>query len=386
MLKFFRGIHSCRPSEAARATGGPRAPFNTQFKGQRSNFDRNMPFRRPQKAWEKDGEAKDVWFRKKHAKDHAYQKSRGTTKQYRAPREYHDRQVLHKLTLDPLVDYVYGLNPVLAALQSGKRGSFGRLHTYNLGNKSQEEKLKRVAEANGITLVESTKQDLNQMTNNGVHNGIVLETRPLDVESVTSLGKSQKGSLLIGDNYTETIDPTRYPLGVYLDGISDPHNVGAILRSAFFLGADFVVLSGRNCASLTPLVSKTSAGAMEFLPIYTCEKPLQFFDDSASNGWSIVSTVTPETTMKYPAKAIQAEALAPLVHESPLLLVIGSEGNGIRTNLLNKSQYVVTLDSTRDTGAVDSLNVSVATALLLDKATAPVEEPEQEEEEMVTIE
>ncbi|VEU21168.1 DEKNAAC102118 [Brettanomyces naardenensis] len=374
----------------------PRAPFKTQFSesGKPVSFEKNIPVYRRVKAWERDGVEKGEWFRKHHAGHHAEQKRR---EEEMGNRRHRDREIddrerhqtgkegmknaLSRLRLDPLVDYLYGSNPVLAALRSGNRSTFGRLYLHNPKETEKVESIVELAkEKNVVVAKDSSKQELNQMTNNGVHNGVVLETRPLEVEDLKCLNESSKESFSVekeslGDTFAEeivkTTDPLRYPLGIYLDEISDPHNVGAVLRSAYFLGVDFVVLSEKNCASLTPLVSKASSGAMEFLPIFSSAKPLKFFEESAKNGWSVISTVAPSQISKFQDKAITDDELSDVVHRSPVLLVVGSEGTGIRRNLINRSTYVVGMDGRRPEldESVDSLNVSVATALLVEKLT-----------------
>jgi 21S rRNA (GM2251-2'-O)-methyltransferase len=387
-------------SSSSSISNQPRAPFashrNNESSGKAVNFDRNMPSYVPKKAWEKDGQDKESWFKRKHAHHHVLQKParEDTERRYqgieRKKREermervyereafYEHRSKLKKLRNNPQIDYLFGTNSVLAALKGNKRKRFGKLYIHNPKDTDKANEILELAKEMRIAVKESTKQDLNQLTDNAVHNGIVLETRPMEVLDIRSmLPQTTENSFNVktisnfdleevGEFSTDSYGK-RYPFGLYLDEISDPHNVGAILRSAYFLGVDFVIFSERNCAPLSPVVAKTSAGAMELLDLFKVDKPLNFFDESKANGWKFISTVSPNDK-KINKKNIDIESITEMLKQSPIILVVGSEGTGIRTNLINKSDHLITVNNGRAMDdCVDSLNVSVATALLISK-------------------
>lgn len=384
------------------STLGPRAPFASHRSNDSNkavNFDRNMPSYIKKKAWEKDGEDKERWFKRKHAHHHVLQKPareervaryKGIEMKNRRERmekirereeqrEY--REGFKKLRSNPLIDYIFGTNAVLASLKANKRHRFGKLYIYNPKETEKVNEILTIAKELKVPIKESTKQDLNQLTDNAVHNGVVLETKPMEITNIKCMGTSNNeksfafklSNDLVDYNNSEEKEVMvdsygkRYPFGLYLDEISDPHNVGAILRSAYFLGVDFIVFSERNCASLSPVVAKTSSGAMEFINLFKVDKPLTFFDESKKNGWNFVSTVAPTDT-RNKNKHIDTESISQMLQDGPLILVVGSEGTGIRTNLINKSDYLVAVSNGREMNTcVDSLNVSVATALLISK-------------------
>lgn len=381
---------------------GPRAPFashnvNTSNSGKPTTFEKNMPSYVPKKAWEKDGQKKDAWFKRKHAHHHVLQKAnreessrryagmerKNKESRYEQIKEreayYEHRDKLRALRANPQIDYLFGTNAVLASLKGNKRSRFGKLYIHNPKDTEKMNEILQLTKERKIPVQETSKQDLNQLTDNAVHNGIVLETRPMEVLDIKSMYPTNDNktfsvkttSTLTGEQdiqeFTTDSYGKRYPFGLYLDEISDPHNVGAVLRSAYFLGVDFVVFSERNCAPLSPVVAKTSSGAMELLDLFKVDKPLSFFDQSISNGWKFVSTVAP-TDKRNNSKHINADTIAKLLKESPVILIIGSEGAGIRTNLINKSDYLIAVNNGREMDeCVDSLNVSVATALLISK-------------------
>ncbi|AWU77293.1 uncharacterized protein C5L36_0D00320 [Pichia kudriavzevii] len=378
---------------------GPKAPFSTPHVKDRSavSFEKNMPQFVKKKAWEKTGEDKESYFKRKHAHHHVLQaphreltelkyksfeekNKRERQEIIRQREEYRQSKLkFRELKANPSVDYIFGTNSVLAALQGKKREKFGKLYIYNPKETNKVNELLSLAKELHIPITETSKQDLNQLTDNAVHNGVVLESRPLDIPNVKSMTSNFTESsfeVVSGDDLLQLNEKVgyhtnaygkRYPFGLYLDEISDPHNVGAVLRSAYFLGVDFILFSERNCASLSPVVAKASSGALEFIDMFKVDKPLHFFDESKKHGWKFVSTVAP-TDSRNKNKHVNPEAVSDLLQESPVILVVGSEGTGIRTNLINKSDFMVAISNGREMNAcVDSLNVSVATALLISK-------------------
>ncbi|AET41573.1 Mrm1p Ecym_8294 [Eremothecium cymbalariae DBVPG len=378
-----------------------KVPNSSSFQNRAVNFRNNLPFHQRKKAWEKDGMAKDEWFRKKYAHIHArdgnsksgdpYNKRASHVARLKQENEDQKRQHMeHKskfqrdhayrgLKPNPLLEYVYGTNSVLAAMQANKREYFTRLLHYGVLNPQIESLAKQL----GVTMEEVDKHRLNIITNYGVHNNIVLEAKPLQPSELSHLGlcNPEEGNF----EYTEMFldQPTqkssmflsngnkKFPLGLYLDEVVDPHNIGAILRSAYFLGADFVVLSRKNCAPLSPVTSKVSSGAMELIPIYNTDKPLNFFEKSKQyGGWTVLTTcVTTGTsvTQMVKSRAMLLGDLPALLQKTPVILVVGNEGNGVRTNIMQRSDFFVQVPFGRvgEIQSVDSLNVSVATSLLL---------------------
>lgn len=331
-------------------------------------FDKNMPMQVKLKAWEREGEDKESWFKRKHAHHHAQQKRDAPRKQRPSSNPQRPlKTVLRSIGRDPLFDYVYGTNSVLAALEAGKR-QLGRVYT-----NGDIDDISRAAKEASVPLEKKSKMELNELTKNAVHNGVVLECRKLEVPSVYCLLWGEKNELsyqismnsnLGGKMREDFTAEGNFPLVIYLDELSDPHNVGAILRTAYFLGVDMVALSERNCAPLSPTVSKVSAGAMEHMDIATVNKPLDFIEKSKLNGWKVISADMPGTA-RSAARQMDTGDIKDLLKESPVLLIVGSEGAGIRTSLLHRSDGIVSIGNRVAPLGVDSLNVSVATGIIL---------------------
>lgn len=361
------------------------APFKSVVPGKGVSVDRNIPYFSRPKAWEKDGRSREEWFRKKYAHVHAKDKSKQEKKDIGSDENEgfvknrrFQRDPVSRLQPSPLHDYVYGVGPVIAALKAQKRDAFTELLYHN--PKDRHDEIMDLAEKLDVPVKSSSKMILNQLTNNNVHNGYVLKTRHLLPVEITRLApldpETQSYGVVSNEFGQENVEELmiarqnadkRYPLGVYLDEISDPHNVGLILRTAYYLGVDFVVMSEKNCSKLTPLVSKASSGAMEFMNIFSVNKPVDFIEKSQQNGWVFISSsVAPSRKNR---NLLDLDHLSLLLLETPCILVFGSEGSGIRTNILTRSDYTVSLQANRVDldDSVDSLNVSVAAGLLLQK-------------------
>ena len=108
-------------------------------------------------------------------------------------------------------------------------------------------------------------------------------------------------------------------------------NLGALLRSAHFLGADGVVLCNKNSAPLSPIVCKASSGAMEVMSIYGVDNMMRFLDASVAAGWNVVGTALSNQAVEMRAVAVQG----------PTILVLGNEGHGLRTNVLRRCTQLV---------------------------------------------
>lgn len=393
---MYRTFHT-----SAQCLKGVRSAVKVEGSSQKGpqTMSKNLPFKRVEKAWTKAGESKDDYFRSRFAHVHAKQKENDTPERRQRfqsqrsdkKRAYKDasrdqrrehtskfyKDVYSTLRPNPLSEYVYGKSSVTAVLEAQKRELYNKL--YVDGSASKDQDVIELAQTLGIDVVRAdTRHELNLLSNNGVHNGYVLETKPLLPTPVQSLGEvNENDYLVIEDSFGNSLDQThrsrnKHPFGVYLDGVTDPHNIGALIRSAYFLGVDFVVLSEKNSAPLSPVVCKTSVGATEFLPIFSASKPLQFFDKSRANGWSFISAAQAEhhndekiyNTLE--SKIVQFGDLNKLLETGPCILVLGSEGEGIRTTLRLRSDFLVSIAQAQDVNPlIDSLNVSVAGALLM---------------------
>lgn len=196
----------------------------------------------------------------------------------------------------------------------------------------------REAKASGVLVEEVTWARLGQLTAGAVHQGIALQTAAADTLDLDTLIEGCGG---IGEP----------PLLMALDGITDPHNLGAIARSAEALGAHGLVLPQRRSAGLTGSVAKVAAGALEHLPVARVVNLNRALERLKAEGYRVVGLASEGSV-----SLEQADL------DGPLVIVTGSEGDGL--SLLTR-RHCDQLVSIPLRGATPSLNASVATALLL---------------------
>ncbi|MEO6012983.1 MAG: 23S rRNA (guanosine(2251)-2'-O)-methyltransferase RlmB [Devosia sp.] len=228
--------------------------------------------------------------------------------------------------------YLYGLHTVRAALDNPRRQKRELLVTANA--------LMRLNETGAVTGVrqrEITPKDLDKLLGNeAVHQGVALE-----VEPVSRFG--------LGD-----IDPLR--LIVVLDQVTDPHNVGAILRTACAFGADALITTQRYAPRETGVMAKAASGALDLVPLIEVRNLGDTLELLKSRGMRVLG--------------FDSEAPAPLTPRAggeALAIVLGAEGKGLRQRTRELCDEVVRLDMP---GPIKSLNVSNAAAIALFAATA----------------
>ena len=183
-----------------------------------------------------------------------------------------------------------------------------------------------------------SNNELNQMCQ-GVHQGIAAIIKPYQTHSLEEIiFKSKK---------------EKNPIIVMLDGINDPHNFGAILRCCDIFGVIGVVIAKHNQVPLNATVAKTSAGAINYVPVAQVGSLNQTIQKLKDNGFWVVST-DGSATIDY----------SKLTYDFPVALVIGSEGSGVSSLVIKNSDYVVKIPQY---GHVNSLNASVAAGILLSR-------------------
>jgi len=198
--------------------------------------------------------------------------------------------------------------------------------------------LLREAKASGVLVEEVTWARLGQISGGAVHQGIVLQPAAVDTLDLPSL---IEGCRSIGEA----------PLLLAVDGLTDPHNLGAIVRSAEALGAHGLVLPQRRNAGLTGSVAKVAAGALEHLPIARVVNLNRSLDTLKQEGYRVIGLAGEGTVSLEEADL-----------EGPLVIVTGSEGDGLSLLTRRNCDQLVRIPLR---GATPSLNASVATALLL---------------------
>ncbi|KAF4584098.1 alpha/beta knot [Ophiocordyceps camponoti-floridani] len=289
--------------------------------------------------------------------------------------------------------FIYGKNSVKAALRAGRRKLY---KLYMLRDKRRdmthdETIIHEMAIGRGIEIanVQEVKRGMmDKMSGGRPHNGIVLEASPLPQKPLLSLGDIEDSDKRLGFyvkldhqsredaeiNGTENFIPrltgiSPKPFVVLLNHVVDPGNLGALVRSAHYLGVDAIVLTDTHSASLDSCALKASAGAAEEMTLFSVSSAADFIEQSKQHGWLSYAAVAPPSRSMLakgadpPISMQEVEQADPLISH-PCILVLGNEGQGIEPDIKAAVHQQVTVPSWRPSRSVDSLNVSVAGALL----------------------
>ncbi|MEY4431541.1 MAG: rRNA ((2251)-2-O)-methyltransferase RlmB [Cyanobacteriota bacterium] len=237
----------------------------------------------------------------------------------------------------PADDLIWGRHSAQAALES-ERPIHRIWCTPEMRFQPRFLQLLREAKAGGVLVEEVTWARLGQLTGGAVHQGIVLQVAAADTLDLDSLI----------DGCRDLGEP---PLLMALDGITDPHNLGAIVRSAEALGAHGLVLPQRRSAGLTGSVAKVAAGALEHLPVARVVNLNRSLDQLKQEGYRVIGLAGEGSV-----------SLAEADLEGPLVIVTGSEGAGLSMLTRKHCDQLVRIPLR---GSTPSLNASVATAMVL---------------------
>ena len=190
----------------------------------------------------------------------------------------------------------------------------------------------------GIVVVEADRRKLDNMSRTHAHQGVIALAAVREYVSVQSIldAAAEKGEA---------------PLLVVCDEISDPHNLGAILRTAECAGAHGVIIPKRRSAGLTAVVAKTSAGAVSYMPVARVPNIAALLKDLKKQGVWVFGTAAEGTTTLYDADL-----------KGPAAIVIGSEGDGMSRLVAENCDFLVSIPMK---GKISSLNASAAAAILL---------------------
>jgi 23S rRNA (guanosine2251-2'-O)-methyltransferase len=227
----------------------------------------------------------------------------------------------------PDIDRIYGLHAVAAALRNPRRKFIRLLATKNAAQRLQDE-LTEI----GLTPEESLPRSLDRMTGpDAVHQGVVLEAKPLQQPHLDQI--------------------PRQGIVVLLDQVTDPHNVGAILRSCAAFAVTALVATARHSPEASGVLFKAASGAYEHVPFVKVTNLARAMQELRGYGLTLLGLDSAAET---------AIAAAPQVR--PIALVLGAEGKGLRQLTRETCDTVVRLDLP---GAIQSLNVSNAAAIAL---------------------
>lgn len=226
---------------------------------------------------------------------------------------------------------VYGRNPVLSSLGEN------RIEKIFLDNRfSDKAFLDRISDRR-IVIERVAKSKLDELSDNGVHQGVVALVLDFRYYSLSEIIASCQGK--------------QYPLILILDALKDPHNLGAILRSCDAFGVDGIIMKKHEQVPLNATVAKVSTGAIDHVKVCVETNLSVVIQKLKDVGFWIVAS-----------DGSAKDNYTDIDCKRPLALIMGSEGEGVSPLLVKRSDYVVKIPML---GHVNSLNVSVAAGILI---------------------
>ena len=234
---------------------------------------------------------------------------------------------------------IEGRNAVIEALRAG--ASIDKIFIQKGETDKTLGHIASTARAAGVVVVDADKRKLDFMSRTHAHQGVIALASVreyVSVEDILNIAREK------GEN----------PLIVVCDEISDPHNLGAIIRTAECAGAHGVIIPKRRSAGLTSIVGKTSAGAVSYLPVARVPNIPALLEQLQKEGVWVFGTAAEGACDLYSADL-----------KGPAAIVIGSEGDGMTRLVREKCDFLVSIPMK---GSISSLNASAAAAILLYEA------------------
>ncbi len=229
---------------------------------------------------------------------------------------------------------IYGINPLLELLRRGGQGIKEIIVAEGRKGTAFDE-VQALAAIKGVPVICKDKSYLDGIAGGGVHQGIAARCNDYAYADIDALLENK----------------TKANIVLILDGVTDPHNLGALIRTAHCLGAKGVIIPEDRAAAVTPTAIKASAGAAHWLPIAREVNLARSMENLQARGYWI-----------YGADAECGMDLGRFADEGPVCLVMGSEGKGLRPLVRKKCDFLLSIPMA---GSLASLNVSVAAGIIL---------------------
>lgn len=229
---------------------------------------------------------------------------------------------------------IEGKNAVIEAFRSGK--PIDKIFILDGANDGPIMTIKREAKKHDTMVRYVTKERLDQLSETGKHQGVIAYAAAYEyaeIEDMLALAREKN-------------EP---PFLILLDGIEDPHNLGAIIRTANQAGAHGVIIPKNRAVGLTATVAKTSAGALNYTPVAKVTNMAKTIEDLKKEG------------LWFACADMDGTSMYDLDLKGPIGLVIGNEGSGVSRLVKEKCDFVASIHMKGD---IDSLNASVAAGIL----------------------
>ena len=269
-------------------------------------------------------------------------KSRQTTRDTHGRRSEHSRRDPDQAG-ETSSDRLYGLIPVLEALRAHNR----RIEQITIADGARDARIKELmdlARQSGVPVHRVPRFDLDRALGNTNHQGVFARTAAVQYHDADELLDVLSNKVSHGES----------PIALGLDGIEDPRNLGAIVRTAECAGVDGIFVPERRAVGLTDTVAKTAAGALEHIPISRVTNLVRLIEQLKERNIWVVGTAENAQT-----------GYTEWDWKLPVAIFLGNEGSGLHRLVRERCDTLVRIPVL---GNVESLNVSVATGILLYEA------------------
>lgn len=264
----------------------------------------------------------------------------GTMKEYNRKGGRRPERETYNPEFDQREDMLVGRNAISEALRSGRTLD----KVFVASGENTDHGLRRLsaqAKEAGAVISMVDRRKLDQLSNHGAHQGIIAYAAAHEYATVEEI-------------LQRAAEQGRTPLIVICDELTDPHNLGAIVRTAECAGACGVIIPKRRSVGLTAVVAKTSAGALEYMPVARVSNIVNTIRELKEQGIWVCGTAADGAVNLYDADLA-----------APTAIVIGNEGQGMSRLVAESCDFLVRIPMQ---GSISSLNASTAAAILLYEA------------------
>ena len=249
-------------------------------------------------------------------------------------------------------DLVYGRNSVLEALRVGVPSSTLYIMS-RIEHDDRTREIVKIAGMNGLHMLEADRLEMDRIARSGNHQGVILKVDPFQYSSLNELAdRAEKKAKAMEAANSAAARIAARPLFIALDGVTDPQNLGAVIRSAAAFGANGVILPERRSASVNAAAWKVSAGAAAHMPVARVVNLTKALEGLKERGYYVVGLdgggdkLVGETGFE----------------SDPLVVVLGSEGSGLGRLVRETCDAIAGIPIS---SSVESLNASVAAGISL---------------------